>query len=188
MKNTMNNINIETIATLTRLGDCRIMAGFKNDELKGVIDFWGTREALTEAPEEIQEAIKAIVSKVGVCTIDVSWDANWGGEGPCDIAVQKAGTDIAWVRFSPDGEVYDYLDKEVIVKSVWPISWDALRRLEELGYDPDSYQHVNEDCAGFWTVQMVDPMDETLWEIDLTNGCTRHKGQEVGCFWTEWEE
>jgi len=191
MKN-MKNISIETIATLTRLGDCLIVAGLKNNELKTVVNcgkMYETRWSLTETSAEIREAVKAIVSEVGVCTIEVSWWTDYGYDGPCDISIKKEGSDILWMCFDPDGRVWDYLGKEEVEASNWPISWDAVNRWVELGYNVEHYIHRSE-CRmnGWWTIQYVDPDDDTLYEADLLNNRVRHRGQELGCFWTEWEE
>lgn len=187
-----NNIALETIAALTNLGDCRIVAGLKDGELKSVINcgkMYETRWTLSEASEEIQKAVKDIVSEVGVCTIEVSWWTDYGYDGSCDISIMKSGTDIARMCFDPDGRIYDYLTKEEVEASRWPISWDAINLWMELGYSVEHYIHRSE-CRqkGWWTIQYVDPDDETLYEVDLLNNRIRHRGQELGCFWTEWEE
>ena len=185
-------ININTIATLVNLGDCRIVAGFKDGELKSVIDcgkMYETRWALSEASEEIQGAVNDIVSEVGVCVIEVSWWTDYGYDGSCDISIRKAGTDVVWMCFDPDGRIYDYLTKDEVEAPHWTIGWDAINRWRELGYNVEHYLHVSE-CRqkGWWTIRYIDPDDETLYEVDLLNNRVRHRGQELGCFWTEWEE
>lgn len=187
-----NNIALETIAALTNLGDCRIVAGLKEGELKAVVDcgkMYETRWTLSEASEEIQKAVKAIVSEVGTCTIEVSWWTNWGYDGSCDVSIKKAGSDIAWFCFDPDGRVWDYIEKIELEASHWPISWDGLNAWGELDYNVKHYTHVSENRQdGWWTIQFIDPDDDTLYEVDLLNNRVRHRGQELGCFWTEWEE
>ena len=68
------------------------------------------------------------------------------------------------------------------------ISEDAFKVWKKLGYSVEHYIPLSEVREeGWWIVQFFYPKAETLYELDLINNKVRHRGLEVGCFWTEWE-
>ena len=69
------------------------------------------------------------------------------------------------------------------------ISEEGLEAWEKLGYSTKHYVPVSEIREeGEWVIQFFYPKAETLYEADLLDNKVRHRGLEVGCFWTEWEE
>lgn len=82
------------------------------------------------------------------------------------------------------------------IRDAWPVEefnpqdWDLLdlpktiRRLNEdhgWSLEEDAHEYTIHDGI------LAYEDEDTLWEIDILTGESRHKGRSLGCFWTEWE-
>ena len=78
------------------------------------------------------------------------------------------------------------INKESVNMTIKDIEKDIKSLRDQYGNDicTDAMVHLNT------VMYRVMPDDVTgyIMEVDLDTGKSRHKGNGVGCFWTEWEE
>lgn len=64
---------------------------------------------------------------------------------------------------------------------------EAVQILKPAGWDLTAEDIRNASiCPENGWIYFETVIDDTAWEVDLHTNESRHKGLEVGCFWTEW--
>lgn len=64
---------------------------------------------------------------------------------------------------------------------------EAVQILKPAGWDLTEEDIRNASiCEENGWIYFETVIDDTAWEVDLHTMESRHKGLEVGCFWTEW--
>jgi len=79
------------------------------------------------------------------------------------------------------------------IKMITPIEWKFILREDAESILNEHGIHLSADdirncefCEAMGCIYYITVADETEWELNIETGKRRHKGLEVGCFWTEW--